>query len=152
MTQQIQESTDRALDHPPAEQLASSGAALQGSGTFVDNGWDRWHYLVLPGAPGVLTLQLQIADVITWWKRIEVHASFFGYWFPIRRLETANGTKTASVDLTAADAQSGTLKLDFWKAGFLGVPSYITTQVLDVECHLGKTVVFLCSRDNPSQP
>jgi hypothetical protein len=94
-----------------------------------------------------------VADVITWWKKIEVYASFFGFWFNINRtLGTANDTRTASVDLTLADAQSGTLKLDFWKAGFVGTGSYITTQVLDVPAHLGKRIVFLCSRDHPSQP
>ncbi|GID32483.1 hypothetical protein [Paractinoplanes brasiliensis] len=144
-----------AADHPMAAVTASavtSAPRLTGNGTFVDNGWDRWHYLVLPGKPGTLTLRLQVADMITWWKRIEVHTEFFGHWFWIRRLETANDTKSASVDLTLADAQSGTLKLDFWKAGLFNSGSYVTTQVLDVEAHLGHTVAFLCSRDHFSQP
>jgi hypothetical protein len=128
-------------------------AGLEGQGTFVDNGWDRWHWLVLPGDnPNVLTLQLQVADVISWWKRIEVSASLFGSWFNIRRIGTANDTRSATTNLTIADAQSGTLKLDFWKAGFLGSGSYVATQVIDVPSHLGKTLVFLCSRDHPSQP
>lgn len=61
-------------------------------------------------------------------------------------------TRTATVDLSLADAQSGTIKLDFWKAGFLNSGSYVTSLVLDVPLHLGKTVVFLCTRDHPSQP
>lgn len=128
-------------------------AQLEGSGTFVDNGWDRWHWLVVPGTPGILTLQLQVADIITWWKKIEVYASLFGFWFSINRpLGTVNDTRVATTDLTPTDAQSGTLKLDFWKAGFLNTGSYVATQVLDVPSHLGKRVVFLCSRDHPSQP
>lgn len=40
---------------------------------IVDNGWDRWFMLVLPGdRPDALTLQLQVTDIITWWKKIEV--------------------------------------------------------------------------------
>jgi hypothetical protein len=113
---------------------------LQGSGTFV------------PGTPNVLTIQLQVADHITWWKKIEVSTSFFGFWFWIRTLGTVNDSRVASVDLTTADAQSGVIKLDFWKAGFLNSGSYVTTMVLDVASHLGSKVVFLCSRDHPSQP
>jgi hypothetical protein len=129
-------------------------AELQGSGTFVDNGWDRWHFMVVPGTlgPNVLTLQLQVADIITWWKRIEVASNLFGSWFSIRTIGTVNDNRTAAVDLTIADAQSGTIRLEFWKAGFLGSGSYVTTQVLDVPSHLGKRVVFLCTRDHPSQP
>ncbi|WP_327085609.1 hypothetical protein OIE66_25040 [Nonomuraea sp. NBC_01738] len=127
---------------------------LEGSGTFVDNGWDRWHWLISPGSkgPGVLTLQLTMAQHLTWWKRIEVSTSLFGSWFNIRRLETANSTKTATVDLTAIDAQSGTLKLDFWKAGPFNIGSYVATLVIDVPSHLGKNVQFLCSRDSYTQP
>ncbi|MDP4511731.1 hypothetical protein [Nonomuraea turcica] len=129
-------------------------AQLEGMGTFVDNGWDRWHWLITPGAkgPGVLTLQLTMAQHLTWWKRIEVSTSLFGSWFNIRTLSVANDTKTATVDLTPIDAQSGTLKLDFWKAGPLGFASYVTTLIIDVPTHLGKNVQFLCSRDHFSQP
>jgi hypothetical protein len=135
------------------DRAGGQAADLSGAGTFVDNGWDRWHFMVVPGTPNVLTLQLQVADVITWWKRIEVYANLFGgFWFNIRTLGTSNDTRTATINLTPADAQSGTLRLDFWKAGFLNSGSYVTSQVLDVPSHLGNTVVFLCSRDNPSQP
>lgn len=69
-----------------AEQLRQDDRAeaqLAGMGTFVDNGWDRWHFLVTDGTPNQLTLQLQVADVITWCKRIEVHHS------PPRRASSA---------------------------------------------------------------
>jgi hypothetical protein len=126
-------------------------AELVGQGTFVDNGWDRWHYMVTPGTPNVLTLQLQVADVITWWKRIEIYTSYFGFWFHLRTLGTVNDTRSATTDFSAFDAL-GTLKLEFWKAGFLNTGSYITTLVLDVPSHIGKRIIFLCSRDHPSQP
>jgi hypothetical protein len=139
--------------YPLSEQLRQDDrleAELAGQGTFVDNGWDRWHWIVVPGTPNVLTLQLQVADIITWWKKIEVYTSYFGFWFSLRTLGTVNDSRTATTDLTAFDAS--TLKLDFWKAGFLNTGSFITSMVLDVPSHLGKKVIFLCSRDNPSQP
>jgi hypothetical protein len=120
--------------------------AVGSSGTFVDNGTDRWHFLVVPGTPNVLTLQLQVADNITWWKQIQVAASFFGSWYNIRTLETKNDKRVATVDLTPADAQSGTLKLDFWKGGFLGLGAQIITLLLDVPSNLGNKVIYLCDR------
>ena len=121
--------------------------------TIVDDGWNRWHLIVTSGTPNFLTLQLQVADVITWWKGIEIHASLFGSWFSINKhLGTVNDTRTATINLSPADAQSSTLKLDFWKAGFLNTGSYLFTQILDVPSNLGKTYIYLCSRDHPSQP
>jgi hypothetical protein len=125
---------------------------LSGGGLFVDNGWDRWSYLVADGRPGLLTLQLVQEPPLTWWKKIEVHTSFFGSWFWIRTLGVANDTRVATLTLSPAEAQSGTLKLDFWKAGFLNSGSYVTSLVLDVPSQLGTTVQFHCTRDNPSQP
>ena len=37
-------------------------AQLEGAGTFIDNGWDRRHWVVFPGTPGILTLTLQVAE------------------------------------------------------------------------------------------
>jgi hypothetical protein len=125
---------------------------LTGGGLFVDNGWDRWAYLVGPGQPGLLTLQLVQAPPLTWWKKIEIYTSFFGNWFWIRTLGVANDTRVATLTLTPAEAQGGTLKLDFWKAGFLNSGSYVTSLVLDVPSQLGTTVQFHCTRDNPGQP
>jgi hypothetical protein len=121
--------------------------------TIVDNGWDRWHMMVLPGEPDRLTLQLQVADHITWWKKIEVKASFFGFFVNIRTLGTVDATKVATTDLTAADSpQTGVLNLDFWKAGIINTGSYVTSQVLHLPSYLGNKVIYLCTRDHPSQP
>jgi hypothetical protein len=120
--------------------------AVGDSGTFVDNGTDRWHYLVIPGTPGVLTIQLQVSDQVTWWKQIVISASYFGSWYQIRTLETKDDYRTATVDLTPADAQSGTLKLEFWKGGFLGFGAYITTLLLDVPSNLGNKIIYFCDR------
>jgi hypothetical protein len=76
----------------------------------------------------------------------------FGNWFRIRTLGTVDDQKFATTDLTAASARSSTLRLEFWKAGFLNSGSYIATEVIDVQAHLGKVLQFLCSRDHPSQP
>jgi hypothetical protein len=127
-------------------------AQLEGAGTFLDDGTNRWHWVVFPGNPGVLTITLQASDIITWWKRVEISASFFGHWFPIRRLETANQTRVSSIDLNAASSQSGTVKLDFWKAGFLNSGSWVHAEVLDIPAHLGQTILILCSRDSWTQP
>jgi hypothetical protein len=85
----------------------------------VDNGWDRWFMLVMPGdRPDALTLQPQFADNITWWKHLEVYASVMGVFLHITTLATANETRSSTVDITAADApMTGVLKLDFWKVG-----------------------------------
>jgi hypothetical protein len=89
----------------------------------------------------VLILQLVQAPPLTWSKKIEISTPFFGTWFWIRTLGVANeDVRTPTVNLTAADTQSGNLKLDFWKAGFLNTDSYVTTHVLDVPSHLGKTI------------
>jgi hypothetical protein len=123
-----------------------AGLTVGSSGTFVDNGSDRWHYLVVPGTPNVLTIQLQVSDKVTWWKQIEISASFFGSWYPIRTLETKDDRRVATVDLTPTDAQSGTLKLDFWKGGFLGFGAYIITLLIDVPSNLGNKIIYLCDR------
>jgi hypothetical protein len=65
-----------------------AAAQLEGLGTFVDNGWDRWHYLVTDGLPNQLTIRLTVAEHITWWKKIEIDAlssgtgSGSGRWAP----------------------------------------------------------------------
>lgn len=133
---------------PPAE------ARLTGSGTLLDDGWDRWHWLVTPGTPGLLTLQLQVASHITWWKKIELKVSAFGHEFSINRpLGTVNDTKVATLDLRAEDvAFSDIMKLEFWKAGPLGWPQFVTSQMLHVPSNLGRRIIYLCTRDHPSQP
>ena len=128
------------LDEP------SGLAELAGQGTFVDNGTDRWHWMVVDGRPGILTLQLQVPSEITWYKNIHIAASFFGSWYKIRELMTKGENTVSAVDLTQQDAQSGTLKLDFWRCGFLGFGAYVTTMLLDVPTHIGKRVIFLCDR------
>jgi hypothetical protein len=50
------------------------------------------------------------------------------------------------------DVVDPTPSIDFWKAGFLNSGSYVFTQILDMPSSLGKTVTYLCSRDNPGQP
>jgi hypothetical protein len=72
---------------------------------ILDNGWDRWFMLVMPGnRPDALTLQLQVTSNITWWKRIEIYGSAFGITFPhITTLATSDGTRVSTVDLTVAD-------------------------------------------------
>jgi hypothetical protein len=129
-------------------QRRSALAALApgASGTFVDNGTDRWHFLVVSGTPGILTVQLQVSDEVIWWKHIEIYANFFGSWFNIRTLGTHDDQRTATTDLSPADAQSGTLKLDFWRAGFLNFGAFVTSQVLDVTSNLGNKVIYLCDR------
>lgn len=122
---------------------------------IVDNGWDRWFMLVLPGdQPDRLTLQLQVTDDITWWKKIEVKASFFGVFININKpLVTSGNTKVSTVDITAADSpMTGVLQLDFWKAGFLNTGSYVFSQILYLPSYIGNKVVYLCNRDSPSQP
>jgi hypothetical protein len=118
----------------------------EGGVTFVDNGTDRWTFFVVSGTPNILTLQLQVADNITWWKQIEIATSFFGSWQDIRVLGTKDNRRVASVDLTPADAQSGTLKLDFWKGGFLGFAAHITTLLIDVQTYLGSKIIYFCDR------
>ena len=130
-------------------------AQLVGAGTFIDNGWDRWHYIVDEenGIPDRVVIQLQVAPIISWWKRIEIQALLFGrIWFNIRTLGTSNDTRVATTDITPAAARSDTLQLEFWKAGFLNSGSYLHTEAINVQEHLGKMVVFLCDRDHPSQP
>jgi len=120
--------------------------AAGASGTFVDNGTDRWHFIVVPGTPNVFTIQLQVSENVTWWKQIVISASFFGSWYEIRTLETKDNYRAAAVDLTSADAQSGTLKLDFWKGGFLGFGAHIITLLVDVPSNLGNKIIYLCDR------
>lgn len=122
--------------------------------TIIDNGWDRWHLMVMPGEnPDRMTLQLLVADHITWWKKIEVKVSFFNTLFTIRTLGTQDDDKDAAVDLRVSDAPgSGVLHLDFWKAGFLGFGSFVFSHTLHLPSYLGNRVVYLCSRDHPSQP
>jgi hypothetical protein len=139
------------------EQLARddrASAQLAGSGTFLDNGWDRWHYLVDEdnGIPGRVVIQLQVGPLITWWKRIEIQSLLFGNWWGLRRLGTSNDTRIATTDITPAAARSDVLRLEFWKAGFLNSGSYLHTEVISVSAHLGKVLVFLCDRDGPGQP
>jgi hypothetical protein len=121
---------------------------------IVDNGWDRWFMLVMPGdRPDALTLQLQVTDNITWWKRIEVYANFFGVWIDIKTLGTSDDTRSATVDITAADSpMTGVLRLDFWKAGFLNSGSFVFSQVLNLSSYMGNKVVYLCNRDSNTQP
>ena len=121
---------------------------------IVDNGWVRWFMLVLPGdRPDALTLQLQVTDIITWWKKIEVYASVFGVSLNIRTLATANDTRVATVDITAADSpMTGFLKLDFWKAGPLGIGSFVFSHGLYLPSYMGNKVVYLCNRDSFTQP
>src|SRR5712671_5731806 len=63
------------------DQFAEQHAAALMPPSFtriVDNGWDRWFMLVMPGdRPDALTLQLQVTSNITWWKRIEIYGSAF---------------------------------------------------------------------------
>ncbi|GAA1839301.1 hypothetical protein GCM10009836_17970 [Pseudonocardia ailaonensis] len=137
----------RIREDASAAQLAGTAAiAVGSSGTFVDNGTDRWHYLIQPGTPNVLSIQLQVSDTVTWWKQIEVSASYFGSWFPIRTLETKDDKRVATVDLTPTDAQSGTLKLEFWRAGVLGFGVRVITLLVDVPSNLGNKIVYLCDR------
>ena len=91
-----------------------------------------------------MTLQLQVAEGIDWWKEIQVFASFFGSWYLIRTLGTKDKKTTATVDLTPGDANSGTLKLEFHRAGFLGIGVHVTSLVIDVPSNLGKKIIFLC--------
>jgi len=102
--------------------------------------------MVVPGTPGVLTIQLMVSENVTWWKAIEISASFFGSWYPIRHLETKNGNRSSAVDLTPADAQSNTLKLDFWRGGILGFGAHIFTYLVDVPSNMGNRIIFLCDR------
>ncbi|GGP18219.1 hypothetical protein LDL08_44485 [Nonomuraea glycinis] len=138
---------------PMAEQLAHDDRAqaqLIGAGTFLDNGWDRWHYVVDEdnGTPGQITLQLQVAQQISWWKKIEISAIIPGHSWPlIRTIGTSGNTRVATTDITRSAAFGETLELKFWKAGFLNTASYLDTMQLGVESHLGKVVVFICDRD-----
>jgi hypothetical protein len=122
---------------------------------IVDNGWDRWFMLVMPGdRPDALTLQLQVTEAITWRKSIEVYASLFGVFININKpLVTSDGTRVATVDITATDSPlSGVLQLEFWKAGFLGIGHHLFSQVLSLPSYMGNKVVYLCNRDSPDQP
>jgi hypothetical protein len=133
---------------PPAD------ARLTGSGTLIDNGWDRWHWLVTPGTPGQLTLQLQVSDNITWWKMIELKVSFFGQTFSLTHpLRTQDSTKVATMDLRAADiAPSDILTLEFSKAGVLNTYYGLMSQTLHVPSNMGQRIIYMCTRDHPSQP
>jgi hypothetical protein len=108
---------------------------------IVDNGWDRWFMLVMPGSrPDALTLQLQVTSNITWWKRIEIYGSAFGI--------TSDGTRVSTVDITVADSPiSSFLRLEFWKAGFLNSGSFVFLQSLNLSSYIGNKVVYLCNRD-----
>jgi hypothetical protein len=122
---------------------------------ILDNGWDRWFMLVMPGnRPDALTLQLQVTSNITWWKRIEIYGSAFGITFPhITTLATSDGTRVSTVDLTVADSpMSSVLRLEFWKAGLLNSGSFVFLQNLRLSSYIGNKVVYLCNRDNPGQP
>jgi hypothetical protein len=137
------------------EQLRqASAAALTGAGTLLDDGWNRWHWLVTPGRPGLLTVQLQVADHITWWKKIELKASFFGQNFSIARpLVTQDNNKVAAIDLRAEEiAPADVLTLEFSKAGVVNTYSYLFSQQLHVPAHVGQRIIYMCTRDNPSQP
>jgi len=139
----------------PGTSTPPTSAQLTGAGTFIDNGWDRWHYIVDEenGIPGQIVIQLQVSQIITWWKRIEIQALIFGrIWWNIRTLGTSNDTRVATTDITPAAARSDVLQLEFWKAGFLNSGSYLHTEAINVQEHLGKMIVFICDRDHPSQP
>lgn len=133
-----------------------SAALMPASFTrILDNGWDRWFMLVMPGnRPDALTLQLQVTNNITWWKRIEVYASAFGIIYPhITTLATSDDTRVATVDITAADSpMNSVLKLDFWKAGVFNSGSFVFSQGLYLPSYIGNKIVYLCNRDNPGQP
>jgi hypothetical protein len=118
----------------------------------VDNGWDRWFMLVMPGdRPDALTLQPQVADNITWWKHLEVYASVMGVFLHITTLATANETRSSTVDITATDApMTDVLKLDFWKVGPFGVGSFVFSLGLYLPSYIGNKTVYLCNRDSYS--
>jgi hypothetical protein len=113
--------------------------------TIVDNGTDKWEMKITSGKPGELTLQLEVPEYINWWKTIVIYYNAFGYWHYLGTLGTKNAKKSASLDFNATSAHSGTFKLDFWKAGFLGTGSWVHAEVIDVPSHLGNTVTFVCS-------
>jgi hypothetical protein len=147
------------------EQLARPERPTEGVELFAapplftpiwDDGWNRWLLAVLPGQPGVCTIQLQVSGPpetdITWWKKINIHSQFFGQWWHIRSLTTQDAIKSNATDLTPDVSPGGTLKLDFWKAGFLGIGTYIFTQYLHLPTYVGNRVIYLCNKDHPNQP
>src|SRR5262245_13345034 len=83
-------------ERTPADFEARAGVSrLTGTGVLVDNGWDRWFWNVDDaGQPDVLTIQLMVAEHITWWKKIDIAVlNWFGSWQTIRSISTINATK-----------------------------------------------------------
>src|SRR5688500_1679769 len=98
---------------------------LTDSGTFVDNGWDRWHYLVDEenGIADKLIIQPQVPDHISWWKKLEIFSfTTFGTRDHIRTLMAWNKSRVATTDLTLGDGAP--LQVECWNAGPFGVGSY----------------------------
>lgn len=144
-----------ALDDRPTE--GPQSALIQPIFTPIwETSWDRWFIAVLPGQPGICTIQLQVTGPpetdITWWKKIHISTQFFGQWWQIRTLETRDAIKSSATDLTPDVAPSGILRLEFWKAGFLGFGSYLFTQHMHLPTYLGNRVIFLCNKDHWTQP
>ena len=110
--------------------------------TFINDATNEWSYSIEAGTPNMLTLQLEASPRVTWWKQIVVYASLFGNWHWIRTLETKDYQRVRAVNLRPEDAQSGTLKLDFWRGGIAGLGAYITTLLIDAPTNLGNKLIY----------
>ncbi|GHG80551.1 hypothetical protein [Streptomyces griseocarneus] len=131
----------------PGLQFVRAGAAGLVDGNIIDDTSNRVRLSVETLGPrDQLTLRLVLGDECSYWKTMPVKTHIGGTWVSVGELGVNSKFRISTINRTL-DELGGTLQLDFWKSGFLGLGAWVTARTLDVTENLGKRLTFTWLRE-----
>lgn len=118
MTNQVPTEAE-AMFTSPLTRFLKVDAGLTGGGTLYDDGESAIDYEVhdIPDE-AVMKFRLALGSGLQEWKTLPIYSYISGNWAKVTELGVSNNHRVSSVNLGAGHLTES-IKLDFWRKGFL---------------------------------
>ena len=126
--------------------LAAAAAGLPPSGILIDDGTNKVTFTVENGTADQVTFRLVLSDNLWAWKSMPISTDIAGQFSKVTEIGVNSNQRRSEIGLTQDDL-AGSIKLDFWKHGVVGLGAWVTARIIDTSEHFGKLITYTWEED-----